>query len=108
MPLIRTCLRMTSTPGDRDELIAAFLDADVLDRSASQVGFLGAELVTCDEDRDSVLVLALWTGREAYDGWLQSPVRDEISGALKPLIASERIEICEQVVGRGPAHPGPR
>jgi heme-degrading monooxygenase HmoA len=102
MALIRTCLRMTAKPGGRDELVDAFLDAGVLDRSAKQDGFLGAELVKCDEDHDSVLVLALWTGREAYGGWLESPVRDEISAALEPLIASERVEICEQVVSRGP------
>ena len=100
MTLVRTCLRMLSVPGQRQELIAAFLEANVLDKSMEQEGFVSAELVAPEDDPDALLVLALWTDGEAYEGWLASPVRDKLSSALSPFTASERIEVCQVLTSR--------
>ncbi|MDP9364508.1 MAG: hypothetical protein M3Q10_09855 [Chloroflexota bacterium] len=32
---------------------------------------------------------ALWTDREAYDGWLANPWRAEATAAIEPLLAEE-------------------
>jgi heme-degrading monooxygenase HmoA len=97
--MVRSILRMSAVPGRRDDLVAAFRAAAVLDRSSEQDGFMGGELLLAEAD-DDLVVIALWRDRAAYAGWLASPVREEVSVPLLPLIAGESSEIRDVAIAR--------
>ena len=72
--LARSLLFMRPREGRRDELIEVFERLKVPERALQQEGCLSVELQVTQEPSAPVLVTALWSHRDAYDGWLQQPV----------------------------------
>jgi heme-degrading monooxygenase HmoA len=99
--MTRSVLFFAILPGRRDEFVAAFMRIGVLRRASKQEGFRRSQLQVPVDGRDEVLVIADWDSPEAYEGWLENPVRAEIQAELGPLLAAEPVpgvyEVLEDV-----------
>ena len=84
--MARSLLYMQPVEGRRDELIALFERLDVPERALQQDGCLSVELQVAPEESQPVLVTALWSHREAYDGWLANPWRESVGAELEALL----------------------
>ena len=100
--MTRSVLFFSILPGRRDEFVAAFMRIGVLRRASMQPGFRRSQLHVPVDGSDEVLVTADWDSPEAYQGWLENPVRAEIQAVLGPLLAADpepRVyEVVEDVV----------
>jgi quinol monooxygenase YgiN len=89
-------LRLRARPGT--DLAAVFADLEIFEHSERSGGFLGGRLLR-PIDGDSFLVIAEWVDAAAYQGWLDNPIRFELSGRLEPLLADDVAsgEVYEEV-----------
>lgn len=87
--MTQSVLCFTLLPRRRDDFLQTFGRLRVLETSSAQAGFRGAQLLVDVEDPDAALVTARWDSPAAYQGWLDNPVREEISEQLQPFCAEE-------------------
>jgi quinol monooxygenase YgiN len=87
--MTQTVLRFALLPGRRDEFLETFRRIEVLEASSAQAGFRGGQLLVDVEDPDAAMVIAQWDSPAAYEGWLESPVREEIGEQLRPFWADD-------------------
>jgi heme-degrading monooxygenase HmoA len=85
--VIRSVLYLT--PRDRDGGAVAdfYRRHEVLERAVEQDGCLGAELQLPVDGPGDVLVTALWRDADAYQGWLDNPVRSANAQELAEILA---------------------
>jgi len=103
----RSVLVFRLAAGRRDAFVEMFRRLEVLRRSSRQPGFLRAQLFVRADDTDEALVTADWESPEAYQGWLDNPVRAEIGEHLEPLLAAEpEPRVYELVEDVGPDREG--
>jgi heme-degrading monooxygenase HmoA len=81
-------LRLPVRPGKEDELVAAFAELRIFERSRESGGFLGGRLL-CPIGGGAFLVVAEWENAGDYQAWLDNPVREEIGGRLEHLVAAD-------------------
>ena len=67
----------------------AFEEQDVFGHSRRSGGFIGGRLLRPLEPGDPVVVIAEWESAESYQGWLDNPIRGELSAAIAPLLAED-------------------
>lgn len=84
--MILSILELHSRPGKTDDLVAMFGALDVWGHSHRSGGFLGARLLLPLEDGSPLVVIAEWEAVEAYQGWLDNPVRGTLAMELEPLL----------------------
>ena len=85
----RSVLYLQAKPGMRDALVEVFRRIDVPGHALQQAGCLSVEVqVPLDAD-GPILVTALWTNREAYQGWLDNSWRENSGAELAPFLAEE-------------------
>ena len=70
-----------------EEFVRTFEDIRVFEHSHESGGFHGGRVLRPLAKGEPFLVVAEWESREAYQGWLDNPVRVELSAALDPLLA---------------------
>ncbi|MFH8516903.1 putative quinol monooxygenase [Streptomyces gelaticus] len=70
-----TLLSLRTAPGRRDDLIAYYRSAGILEAS----GALAAQVIVPADEPDTVVVTALWADADAYDTWQNSPRREEFA-----------------------------
>jgi heme-degrading monooxygenase HmoA len=80
-------LSVAVRPGAEDDLVRAFAEHDVFGHSRRSGGFVGGRLLRPLEPGDPFLVVAEWDDPESYRGWLDHPIRADLSAALEPLLA---------------------
>jgi quinol monooxygenase YgiN len=85
--LARSLLYMQPLQGRREELIQLFERLHVPERALQQDGCLSVELQVAPEESERVLVTALWSHRDAYDGWLANPWREAVTPELEALLS---------------------
>jgi heme-degrading monooxygenase HmoA len=85
----RSVLVFSILLGRRDDFVAAFGRLQVLRRASRQPGFRSGQLHVRVDGSDEALVTADWDSPEAYEGWLENPVRAEMQSELGPLLAAE-------------------
>jgi quinol monooxygenase YgiN len=85
----RSVLYIRAKPGRRDELVALFGRLEILEKASRQAGFISSEVHVPVDGEDLVLVTATWTSPEAYQGWLDNPVREEMRADLELLADGE-------------------
>lgn len=61
----------------------------VLEIAVEQPGCLAADIHVPVEEGDPLLVTALWETPEAYQGWLDNPVRRTFAGGLEEAVVEE-------------------
>lgn len=100
--MTRSVLVFTTLPGRLDDFVATFRRLEVLRRASRQPGFRRSQLHVRVDGADEALVTADWDSPEAYQGWLDNPVRAELQAEIGPLLAAEpepRVyEVVEAVV----------
>lgn len=96
--MTRSVLVFKILPGRRDEFVAGFKRLEVLRRASRQPGFRGSQLHMPVDGSDEALVTADWDSPEAYQGWLDNPVRAEIQAELGPLLAADPVPRVYDVV----------
>lgn len=100
--MTRSVLFLRAMPGRRGALLEGFRRLDVLGRASRQPGFQGAQLFVHLDGDDELLVTADWASPEAYQGWLDNPVRAEIQAELGPLLVEPpSSRVYELVTGVG-------
>jgi heme-degrading monooxygenase HmoA len=87
--MTRSVLVIRAKPGCRDRLVELFSRLQVLEKASRQEGFVSCEVQVPVDDDEHVLVTALWASPEAYQGWLDNPVREEMRPALDELAAAD-------------------
>ena len=87
--MTRSVLLIRAKPGCRDRLVALFSRLRVLEKASRQEGFIACEVQIPTDDDEHVLVTALWASPDAYRGWLENPVRDEMTEELQQLTAAD-------------------
>ena len=89
--MVVSVLHLAVRPGAEDDLVRAFAERDVFGHSRRSGGFVSGRLLRPLEQGEPFVVVAEWDGPEAYQGWLDNPVRGELSAALEPLLAEHVI-----------------
>src|SRR5262245_14936820 len=87
--MTRSVLFFSILPGRRDEFVAGFARLAVLRRAGVTPGCGRGRRHVPGEGGDEVLVTAEWASPEAYQGWLDNPIRAEIQAELGPLLAAD-------------------
>ena len=110
--MIRSVLYVEPKDGDYDAVVEFYRREDVLGRALRQPGCLGSELQVPTSGSGPMLVTALWSSAEAYQGWVSSPVRGAGSAALAELVQgrldeSTRGETYTVVITAGESIPTP-
>ena len=85
--MVVSVLSIAVRPGAEDDLVRSFEEQDVFGHSRRSGGFLGGRLLRPLEPGDPVVVIAEWESAESYEGWLDNPIRGELSAAIAPLLA---------------------
>ena len=85
--MTRSVLVFAILPGRRDEFVLGMQRLEVLQRASYQAGFRGGQLHVRTDGSDEAIVIADWESPEAYQGWLDNPVRAEMQAELGPLLA---------------------
>ena len=85
--MIRSVLYLTPRAGgDGGEIADFYRRHGVLERAAEQEGCLGAELQLPATGSGDVLVTALWRDADAYQGWLDNPIRSAHAEELAEVV----------------------
>ena len=85
--MIVSVLPIAVRAGAEEEFVRTFAEIRVFEHSHASGGFLGGRVLRPLAEGEPFLVVAEWESREAYQGWLDNPVRAELSAALEPLLA---------------------
>ncbi len=97
--MIVSVLRLPVRPDAVDELARAFDELDVFGHSERSGGFLGGRFLRPIAEGGPVVVIAEWESPESYQGWLDNPVRAELSGRIGALLSGDVVagELYEEV-----------
>jgi heme-degrading monooxygenase HmoA len=82
-------LRLNLRSGAGPELARMFDELEIFEHSRRSGGFRGGRLLRPLAEGGPYLVVADWESAEAYQGWLDNPVRAELGAQLEPLLADE-------------------
>ncbi|MBW3634076.1 MAG: antibiotic biosynthesis monooxygenase [Chloroflexi bacterium] len=94
----RSVLFLQAKPGMRNALVDVFRRIDIPGNALRQEGCLSVEVQAPPDEDGPVLVTALWTHREAYDGWLANPWREYSGSELAPFLDGESHGIVYDIV----------
>ncbi len=82
-------LRIPVRPGAEDVFAQTFKDLAVFEHASRIDGFRSGRVFRPLAVGEPFVVMAEWERAEAYEAWLQAPVRDELARAMEPLLAGE-------------------
>ena len=97
----RSVLFLQAKPGMRNALVDVFRRIDIPGNALRQEGCLSVEVQVPPDEDGPVLVTALWTDREAYQGWLANPWRDYSGSELAPFLDGESHGVVYDIVLAG-------
>jgi len=82
-------LRIPVRAGAEDGFVRAFAELRIFEHSRRSGGFRGGRLLRPLGAGEPFLVVAEWDEADAYERWLDNPVREELRGGLEPLLDGE-------------------
>ena len=85
--MVVSVLPIAAKPGAEDDLVRVFAEQGVFEHARRSGGFVAGRLLRPLAQGEPFLVMAEWESPESYQGWLDNPVRDQLSAALEPLLA---------------------
>jgi quinol monooxygenase YgiN len=97
--VVRSVLILRARQGRRDDVVALFARLGVLREASAVPGFIDAELHVAGGS-DELLVTATWESAAAYDGWLESPVRERMRPELEELLVEPPVPRVYELVHR--------
>lgn len=86
---MQSVLALRARPGGAEEIVRRYGELAVFEHAARVRGFRWGRLLVSRDEPDELLVIAAWESLDAYDEWLASPVRAELSRELEPLLDGE-------------------
>jgi heme-degrading monooxygenase HmoA len=96
--LTYSILRIPVRAGAEDLFAQTFKDLEVFDHASRIDGFRGGRVFRPLAVGEPFVVVAEWDRPDAYQAWLQAPVRDELARAMDPLLAGEMAGAVYSVV----------
>jgi heme-degrading monooxygenase HmoA len=96
---VLSVLRLPVRPEAKASFADRFAQLRVFERSRESGGFLGGRLLRPVAEGGPFLVVADWESANAYQTWLDNPVRSELAAELEPLLLDEVIagELFEEI-----------
>ncbi len=91
-------LRIPVRAGEEDSLAQTFKDLEVFNHASRIDGFRSGRVFRPLAAGEPFVVVAEWDRPEAYEAWLQAPVRDELTRAIEPLLAGDPMGAVYSVV----------
>jgi heme-degrading monooxygenase HmoA len=85
--MVVSVLSIAARPGAEEDLARAFADHGVFEHARRSGGFVSGRLLRPLTPGEPFLVIAEWESPDSYRGWLDNPVREELSAVLEPLLA---------------------
>ena len=85
---VLSILRLVPRPGAADELARRFGALGIFEHSRRSGGFLEGRLLRPLEG-DAFVVVAEWETPEAYQAWLDNPLRATLGAELEPLLDAD-------------------
>jgi len=86
-----SALRIPVRAGAEDAFVRAFAELRIFEHSRRSGGFRGARLLRPLTAGEPFLVVAEWDDADAYERWLDNPVREDLRRGLEPLVAGELV-----------------
>jgi heme-degrading monooxygenase HmoA len=86
---VHSVLRIPVRGDAADEFADGFGRLRVFEHASRQPGFRAARLLRPLAQGEPFLVVAEWDSLEAYDGWLENPVRERLAAELQPLLGGD-------------------
>jgi heme-degrading monooxygenase HmoA len=83
---VTSVLRLRPRAGRADEFARTFVELDIFEHSRRSGGFLDGRLLRPLEGGEPFVVVAEWENTDAYQGWLDNPVREVLGEKLEPLL----------------------
>jgi heme-degrading monooxygenase HmoA len=77
---------LSITIRDGADLAGAYARLEIFEHARLSGGFRGGRLLRPVEESKRYLVVAEWDSAEAYQRWLDNPVRAELAQQLEPLL----------------------
>lgn len=92
-------LRLPVREDAGEELASSFAELEIFERSREGGGFLGGRLLRPLAGHGPFLVVADWENAEAYQRWLDDPLRAALAARLEPLLTGDVVagELFEEV-----------
>ena len=84
--MVRSVLYVRPRSGKTDAVVEYYKEKRVLETALEQQGCLAAEIQIPLDAEEPLLVTALWESGEAYQGWIDNPVRRTFAGDLGELV----------------------
>jgi len=76
-------LPLISPPAARDHAIAGYIAQEVLERCRAEIpGFVTGMLLKSLHDPDGTCVMCEWRNEQAFEDWMNSPVRSTSAAGL--------------------------
>jgi heme-degrading monooxygenase HmoA len=82
-------LRIPVRAGAEDDFVRTFAELGIFGHSRRSGGFRSGRLLRPLFAGDPFLVVAEWDDANAYQRWLDNPVREELRGRLDPLVGGD-------------------
>jgi heme-degrading monooxygenase HmoA len=88
--------------GKEPEVVRAYIELEVFERSRESGGFRAGRLLEPSEPGRPLLVIAEWDDAGSYDRWLVNPVREKLGEQLAPLLDDKPVagRVFYEAVGR--------
>ena len=86
---VHSVLRIPVRGDAADEFAHTFQRLRVFEHAGRQPGFRAARLLRPIAEGEPFFVVAEWDSPEAYDGWLENPVREQMAVELESLLAGD-------------------
>jgi heme-degrading monooxygenase HmoA len=83
---VTSVLRLMPRDGRGADFARTFVELEIFEHSRRSGGFLGGRLLRPLVDGEPFVVVAEWENPDAYQGWLDNPVRAELGERLEPLL----------------------
>ena len=84
--MVRSVLYVRPRSGKADAVVEFYKQKRVLETALEQQGCLSAEIQVPLSANEPLLVTALWESGQAYQGWIDNPVRRSFAGDLAELV----------------------
>lgn len=103
---VRSILYLQPKPGQRQALIEAFKRLDVFGHALRQEGCISIEMLAPADENGALAVIALWTGPEGIQGWLENPWRAASNQELGQFVEEGLDTAVYEIVLATPGAPG--
>jgi quinol monooxygenase YgiN len=84
---VTAIVKLTALPGKRDALLSAMTPA--VDATRAQPACLAADLLSCFENPDELVLVEHWTSVVAHENFINGLIDDGGLGEILPLLAGE-------------------